>query len=83
MPSRQCTPGREFVTRPASAAGASSTTPQTTPHMCSIFLLTLRSHASPILKHSILSPQDLVISGSVLAGSMSSALQFQCVTATT
>ncbi|KAJ7798484.1 hypothetical protein B0H14DRAFT_2617828 [Mycena olivaceomarginata] len=39
---------------------------KTTPHMCSISLLTLRSRPTPILKHSILSPRDLVISGSVL-----------------
>ncbi|KAJ7919196.1 hypothetical protein B0H13DRAFT_2320611 [Mycena leptocephala] len=65
-PSRRRTPSREFVTRPASAAGASSVTPQNdAAHVQYIF-----PHAPLVrdlghLKRSILSRRDL-ISGSAL-----------------
>ncbi|KAJ6610282.1 hypothetical protein B0H10DRAFT_2193483 [Mycena sp. CBHHK59/15] len=66
-PSRRRTPSREFVTRPASAAGASSGTPQNdAAHVQHIFTHAPLARDLGHLKRSILSRQDLVISGSAL-----------------
>jgi hypothetical protein len=66
-PSLRRTPSREFVTRSASAAGASSVTPQNdAAHMQHIYLHAPLACDLGHLKHSILSRRDLVISGSGL-----------------
>ncbi|KAJ6600236.1 hypothetical protein B0H10DRAFT_2441135 [Mycena sp. CBHHK59/15] len=66
-PSRRRTPSREFVTRPASTAGASSGTPQNdAAHVQHIFTHAPLARDLGHLKLSILSRQDLVISGSAL-----------------
>ncbi|KAJ7893009.1 hypothetical protein B0H13DRAFT_2665549, partial [Mycena leptocephala] len=62
-PSLRRTPSREFVTRSASAAGASSVTPQNdAAHMQHIYLHAPLACDLGHLKHSILSRRDLVIS---------------------